>query len=103
VCLDPTSTTSTPSASLRTDVSGGVHSGGNEEEEEEADHFFFDRNNGVLAAEGERKAMAEWTLSGPQPGRPFLTSLLFTFALAKVATEKWGDFPAEEETKASGI
>jgi hypothetical protein len=35
-----------------------------------------------------RRRMVAWSKEGPQ-GRPVLESLLFTFALMKVASEKW--------------
>ena len=38
---------------------------------------------------GERKRLALWVLDGPQPWRPLLTNLLFTFSLVRVISTKW--------------
>mmetsp|Transcript_71524 Transcript_71524/g.140417 ORF Transcript_71524/g.140417 Transcript_71524/m.140417 type:complete len:548 (-) Transcript_71524:182-1825(-) len=57
---------------------------------------YFERSGVAQAAEARRRAAAEWTLAGPQPARPILASVLFTFALAKVFADQWNDFPGTE-------
>jgi uncharacterized membrane protein YdjX (TVP38/TMEM64 family) len=37
----------------------------------------------------DRRALALWVLDGPQPWRPLLTNLLFTFSVLRVLSNKW--------------
>jgi len=59
--------------------------------------------DGDEAAAAERRRMAEWSLAGPQPWRPVLTSLFFTFALFDACRGKWTAYPTTvKESPLSG-
>ena len=45
------------------------------------------------AGAGNRAGMAAWEARGPQPLRPVLTTILFSFALLDATRRQWGEYP----------
>lgn len=59
--------------------------------------LFYGKDTASEAEAAARRRVAAWSLSGPQPWRQVVLSLLFTFALLDATRNKWANYPEDRE------